>query len=97
MTVKTLRYARVASGLFVGFEVGEVLNDTIKSYKDGGHWGKELFEGFSEIGGGYAGTAITVFLLSEPLGWVVIVPAAIGSMLSGDFVENIAKHIDKHF
>ena len=79
---------------FAAFEVLGVAVDTIQTAENGGAWGKELFEGLSGIGGGWVCGVAAMLFFADPLGWLVVIPAA-GLSLAGEVLSKwIAEQID---
>jgi len=83
----------------IGFEIGVGIENVFESYRDGGHWVRELMEVIGGIGGSYAGSQIGAFVirsismafLCTPEGWVVVLGSVIVGVLLSIFGRILAE------
>lgn len=73
--------ARVVSKSFIVLDVLSVVTDTAAAYKDGDNWKKTLLsESTADTAGYIVGDAVAGLVLLEPIGWFVIIPAALAGI-----------------
>ena len=91
------RQAKFVTRTFAAFEVLGVAVDTIQTAENGGAWGKELFEGLSDIAGGSVGgwMIYAVAPLVGAAGWWLIIPAAGMSLGLSEVFKIIAEYLDR--